>query len=168
MKVPLRWLSVEAMRDNLYSTKSDVWAFGIVLWEIGTLGNYRRLRVNAQGARFKRTFLFCCFEGGFPYPTVSNGELLMHLAEGNRLDQPGNCSDHLYELMNACWKEDPEDRPGFADIVAKLEPSHNQYYVDPYVDFNTLHLDFEFPPTTEEFKKKKAAASIDKKDAARQ
>uniref|UniRef100_A0A182YIL5 Uncharacterized protein n=1 Tax=Anopheles stephensi TaxID=30069 RepID=A0A182YIL5_ANOST len=37
-KVPLRWLSIEAMRDNLYSNKSDVWAFGIVLWEIGTLG----------------------------------------------------------------------------------------------------------------------------------
>jgi serine/threonine protein kinase len=39
-KVPLRWLSVEAMRDNLYSSKSDVWAFAIVLWEIGTLGKY--------------------------------------------------------------------------------------------------------------------------------
>lgn len=37
-KVPWRWLSIEAMRDNLYSTKSDVWAFAIVLWEIGTLG----------------------------------------------------------------------------------------------------------------------------------
>lgn len=37
-KVPLRWLSVEAMRDSLYSSKSDVWAFAIVLWEIGTLG----------------------------------------------------------------------------------------------------------------------------------
>lgn len=36
--VPLRWLSIEAMRDNLYSDKSDVWAFGIVLWEIGALG----------------------------------------------------------------------------------------------------------------------------------
>lgn len=37
----MRWLSVEAMKDNLYSSKSDVWAFAIVLWEIGTLGNYR-------------------------------------------------------------------------------------------------------------------------------
>ena len=39
-QVPLRWLSVEAMKDNLYSSKSDVWAFAIVLWEIGTLGKY--------------------------------------------------------------------------------------------------------------------------------
>lgn len=37
-QVPLRWLSIEAMRDNLYSAKSDVWAFGVLLWEIGTLG----------------------------------------------------------------------------------------------------------------------------------
>lgn len=39
-QVPLRWLSIEAMKDNLYSSKSDVWAFAIVLWEIGTLGEF--------------------------------------------------------------------------------------------------------------------------------
>lgn len=39
-RVPLRWLSLEAIKDNLYSSKSDVWAYGIVLWEIGTLGRF--------------------------------------------------------------------------------------------------------------------------------
>jgi len=43
LQVPLRWLSIEAMKDNLYSSKSDVWAFAIVLWEIGTLGELQHL-----------------------------------------------------------------------------------------------------------------------------
>ncbi|XP_054283321.1 fibroblast growth factor receptor-like [Macrosteles quadrilineatus] len=74
-KVPLRWLSVEAMRDSLYSSKSDVWAFGVVLWEIGTLG-------------------------GFPYPTVSDHELLAFLLSGKRLEKPDNISDELQLNMS--------------------------------------------------------------------
>lgn len=121
-KVPLRWLSVEAMRDHLYSGKSDVWAFGVLLWEIGTLG-------------------------GFPYPTVSNHELLTYLIEGRRLERPENCSEHLYRLMLACWSEAPADRPEFADIVQHLEPTHGRRV---YVDFNELRKDYTFPPTREQ------------------
>lgn len=122
-KVPLRWLSLEAMRDHLYSAKSDVWAFGVVLWEIGTLG-------------------------GFPYPTVSNHELLTYLVDGRRLDRPENCSEHLYRLMLACWSEAPDERPEFADIVQHLEPNHGRGGV--YVDFNELRKDYTFPPTREQ------------------
>lgn len=121
-KVPLRWLSLEAMRDHLYSAKSDVWAFGIVLWEIGTLG-------------------------GFPYPTVSNHELLSYLVGGQRLERPENCSEHLYRLMLACWLELPDERPEFADIVQHLEPAHGRRV---YVDFNELRKDYTFPPTREQ------------------
>lgn len=121
-KVPLRWLSLEAMRDHLYSSKSDVWAFGIVLWEIGTLG-------------------------GFPYPTVSNHDLLAFLLDGQRLERPANCSEHLYRLMLACWSEAADDRPAFADIVQHLEPTNGRRV---YVDFNELSRDYTFPPTREQ------------------
>nr|CAD7437602.1 unnamed protein product [Timema bartmani] len=70
-KFPLRWVSVEAIRDKLYSSKSDVWSFAIVLWEIGTLG-------------------------GFPYPTVDDHDVLSFLLEGNRLEKPDNCTEELY------------------------------------------------------------------------
>lgn len=102
-KLPLRWLSIEAIRDNLYSSKSDVWAFGIVLWEIGTLG-------------------------ASPYPTLSNNELIPFLMSGQRLEKPDICSDKVYELMLHCWHEDPLMRPSFADIYEKLQPK--SAYVD--------------------------------------
>lgn len=121
-KVPLRWLSIEAMRDNLYSSKSDVWAFGIVLWEIGTLG-------------------------GYPYPTVSNHELLSYLHNGNRLERPENCTSELYELMQNCWKPDPDDRPSFQEISKSLEP-HRRIYID----FNEIEPTYVFPPTSEQIK----------------
>ncbi|XP_039433954.1 platelet-derived growth factor receptor alpha isoform X2 [Culex pipiens pallens] len=119
-KVPLRWLSIEAMRDNFYSSKSDVWAFGVVLWEIGTLG-------------------------GFPYPSVSNHELLAFLQEGNRMAKPENITPELYELMQNCWKPNPDDRPSFREIRTFLEP-HRQIYID----FNEIEPSYVFPPTAEQ------------------
>lgn len=102
-KLPLRWLSIEAIRDNLYSSKSDVWAFGVVLWEIGTLG-------------------------ASPYPTLSNHELIPFLLSGKRLEKPEICSDKVYELMLHCWHEDPLLRPSFSDIYDRLQPK--TIYVD--------------------------------------
>lgn len=108
------------MRDNFYSTKSDVWAFGIVLWEIGTLG-------------------------GFPYPTVSDHELLSFLSDGQRLQRPENCSEKLYDLMLQCWSEHTDDRPNFVQIVNHLEESNQKVYVD----FSELSSDYVFPPLKE-------------------
>ncbi|XP_067002326.2 vascular endothelial growth factor receptor 1 isoform X2 [Anabrus simplex] len=118
-KVPLRWLSVEAMRDHLYSNKSDVWAFGVVLWEIGTLG-------------------------GFPYPTVEDTNLLRFLLDGRRLDKPDNCSDELYRVMLMCWSHCPDERPTFAELVTGLHSlvSRNR----AYVDFRSLPSEYVLPP----------------------
>ncbi|XP_055640819.1 platelet-derived growth factor receptor alpha isoform X2 [Toxorhynchites rutilus septentrionalis] len=122
-KVPLRWLSIEAMRDNLYSSKSDVWAFGIVLWEIGTLG-------------------------GYPYPTVSNHELLAFLYQGKRLERPDNCTAELYQLMLKCWRTDPDERPSFHEIGKMLEPHRNIY-----IDFNEIEPTYVLPPTSDQIKR---------------
>ncbi|GMR44354.1 hypothetical protein PMAYCL1PPCAC_14549, partial [Pristionchus mayeri] len=103
--IPLRWLSVEAIRDNVYSTKSDVWAFGVVLWEICTLG-------------------------GFPYPTVSDTDLLSHLTQGNRLEKPISCSDDIYNIMIMCWSANPNHRPSFACLADELGSMKS-----PYVEF---------------------------------
>ncbi|XP_055543965.1 vascular endothelial growth factor receptor 1 [Wyeomyia smithii] len=121
-KVPLRWLSIEAMRDNLYSSKSDVWAFGIVLWEIGTLG-------------------------GYPYPTVSNHELLAFLHNGNRLERPEICTTELYQIMLRCWQAEPENRPSFHQISKSLQPHHRIY-----IDFNEIEPTYVFPPTSEQIR----------------
>ncbi|XP_063697549.1 fibroblast growth factor receptor [Culicoides brevitarsis] len=120
-RVPLRWLSLEAIRDNLYSSKSDVWAYGIVLWEIGTLG-------------------------GFPYPTVCNTEILSFLSSGKRLERPENCTEQLYDLMLQCWSANPNDRPDFRGILSQLDPQKQPIYID----FNELDPNYAFPPTVDE------------------
>ncbi|XP_050328761.1 mast/stem cell growth factor receptor Kit [Bactrocera neohumeralis] len=102
-KLPLRWLSIEAIRDNIYSNKSDVWAYGVVLWEIGTLG-------------------------ASPYPTISNHELIPFLLSGKRLEKPEICTDQVYAIMMQCWDESAENRPTFEELYKALSPS--AAYVD--------------------------------------
>lgn len=99
----MRWLSIEAIRDNIYSNKSDVWAYGVVLWEIGTLG-------------------------ASPYPTISNKELIPFLLSGERLDKPDICTDQVYTLMLQCWHEDPVERPSFEELYGILSPKNA--YID--------------------------------------
>ncbi|RCN49471.1 protein tyrosine kinase [Ancylostoma caninum] len=127
--IPLRWLSPEAIRDNLYSTKSDVWAYGIVLWEIVTLG-------------------------GFPYPTVCDKDMLQYLLDGNRLEKPISCSDEIYAVMTECWRLCARDRPSFVCLCDRLGSLSI-----PYVEFapnTTLPPHGELlnaPPTTHRFHK---------------
>ncbi|XP_037811240.1 receptor-type tyrosine-protein kinase FLT3 isoform X2 [Lucilia sericata] len=102
-KLPLRWLSIEAILDNIYTNKSDVWAYGVVLWEIGTLG-------------------------ASPYPTLSNHELVKFLKMGGRLEKPDICTEQIYELMLKCWSEFCDERPSFEEIYTILSAS--SAYID--------------------------------------
>lgn len=91
--------------------------------------------------------------GGFPYPTVSNHELLNYLKDGQRLEKPENCSETLYELMIHCWAADPDDRPDFGDISKKLDPNKSKIYID----FSELSPNYVFPPTSDELTLKQVA-----------
>ncbi|KAG9484069.1 hypothetical protein GDO78_009786 [Eleutherodactylus coqui] len=95
-KMPVKWIAVESLADRIYTVKSDVWAFGITMWEIAT-------------------------RGMTPYPGVQNHEIYDYLFEGHRLKQPADCLDELYELMYLCWRADPADRPTFTELKNNLE-----------------------------------------------
>ncbi|XP_065664257.1 tyrosine-protein kinase receptor Tie-1 isoform X3 [Hydra vulgaris] len=95
-RMPVKWMSIEALRDQLFTIYSDVWAYGVVLFEIVTLG-------------------------GTPYPTLSNRELLNFLKAGCRMDRPDNCSSIIYDIMLHCWNENLIMRPSFTELRKQLE-----------------------------------------------
>jgi len=94
--LPVRWMAPESLYDGLFTTSSDVWSYGIVLWEITTLA--------AQ-----------------PYPGKSNEDVLSFVIDGGILEQPDDCPDRLYNMMCNCWKTEPKARPSFLEIVQFLE-----------------------------------------------
>ncbi|XP_028967596.1 proto-oncogene tyrosine-protein kinase receptor Ret [Galendromus occidentalis] len=95
-RVPVKWMAIESLEDQIYTTRSDVWSFGVVLWEIVSLG-------------------------ATPYPGLS-GERLCHLLkQGYRMYQPDNCSDQLYAVMRDCWRPDPNERPSFRLLAQKFD-----------------------------------------------
>ncbi|VDO76181.1 unnamed protein product [Heligmosomoides polygyrus] len=94
-RLPLKWMSPEAIRHYEFSAQSDVWAFGVLLFEVITLG-------------------------GSPYPSVSPEEMLPFLENGGRMERPDNCPENFYQVMCECWTCDPEKRPDFSAIRQKL------------------------------------------------
>ncbi|XP_063921825.1 receptor-like tyrosine-protein kinase kin-16 isoform X2 [Zophobas morio] len=117
-KLPLRWMAIEAIVEQKYDSKSDVWSFGVVLWEIGTLG-------------------------AFPYESVPDSFLQQFLQMGRRLERPEICTNELYELMRLCWARNPEDRPTFRELVEALDVKKRRVYVN----FNHLNPTYVFPPS---------------------
>ncbi|XP_065218556.1 hepatocyte growth factor receptor-like [Planococcus citri] len=111
-RLPVKWMAPEALHHNLYTTQSDVWSFGIFLWEVVTLGS-------------------------IPYPTFTNmEELVQALDDGYRMKKPPNCSMKMYRIMRECWNYSSEDRPTFSIIVENLEEMlssdyDNEMYEEP-------------------------------------
>ncbi|CAB01652.1 Receptor-like tyrosine-protein kinase kin-16 [Caenorhabditis elegans] len=90
--VPVRWMSPEAFDTMKFTEKSDVWSFGICLYEIFTLGQ-------------------------LPYPDVPSERIYEYMHSGRRCPQPQHCHVELYDLMKLCWHEKPELRPNFSNCV---------------------------------------------------
>ncbi|XP_072023822.1 uncharacterized protein [Amphiura filiformis] len=94
-RVPVRWMAPESLERKVYTTKSDVWSFGILLWEIATLG-------------------------GTPYPNEDPKYMIPLLRSGYRMSKPNNCLNEMYAIMTQCWHKDPEERPPFDELTPKL------------------------------------------------
>ncbi|XP_072313212.1 fibroblast growth factor receptor homolog 1 [Eucyclogobius newberryi] len=96
-RVPLRWYPPEYFKNNYYSFKGDVWAFGIVLWEMQTFGT-------------------------LPYPTLQTSEsVVYHICIGHKNSNPEGCRPEILHVMRDCWLEPYALRPSFTDIVRMLE-----------------------------------------------
>ncbi|XP_059956953.1 muscle, skeletal receptor tyrosine-protein kinase isoform X5 [Mesoplodon densirostris] len=94
--IPIRWMPPESIFYNRYTTESDVWAYGVLLWEIFSYGLQ-------------------------PYYGMAHEEVICYVRDGNILSCPENCPLELYNLMRLCWSELPADRPSFTSIHRILE-----------------------------------------------
>ncbi|XP_063002373.1 insulin receptor-related protein [Elgaria multicarinata webbii] len=94
--LPVRWMSPEALKDGIFSTHSDIWSFGVVLWEIGTLAEQ-------------------------PYQGLSNEQVLHFVMDNGVLEKPEHCPEKLHELMIGCWQQNPRLRPSFTQILERIK-----------------------------------------------
>ncbi|KAJ6641547.1 Tyrosine kinase receptor Cad96Ca [Pseudolycoriella hygida] len=120
--LPIRWMAPEALQYHIFSTETDVWAFGIVLWEI------------ASG-------------GCTPYPNLSGREVVRNIPNGTRPEIPSDCRPELYELMARAWRKDPRQRPTFKDARNELARALCQWEVEDntsdYLDVSGFSEDIE-------------------------
>ncbi|XP_027752938.1 tyrosine-protein kinase Fes/Fps isoform X2 [Empidonax traillii] len=94
-QIPVKWTAPEALNYGRYSSESDVWSFGILLWEAFSLG-------------------------AIPYANLSNQQTREAVEQGVRLDPPEQCPEEVYQLMQRCWEYDPHKRPSFSTIHQDL------------------------------------------------
>nr|XP_058139198.1 vascular endothelial growth factor receptor 3 isoform X2 [Dasypus novemcinctus] len=95
-RLPLKWMAPESIFDKVYTTQSDVWSFGVLLWEIFSLG-------------------------ASPYPGVQiNEEFCQRLREGTRMRAPELATPAIRSIMLSCWSGDPKARPAFSELVELL------------------------------------------------
>ena len=106
---PIKWTAPEAALYRRFTVKSDVWSFGILLWELITYG---------------------CF----PYPGMNNDQVLQEIQRGYRMPCPMGCSKQLYEIMRDCWKGDADARPTFETLLWNLEE-----FFTPYDGYKILY-----------------------------
>lgn len=105
--LPIRWMAPESLYFSVFTPKSDVWGFGILMWEIVTLGST-------------------------PYPGMGAREVMRRVRDGYRLERPAHCHPDLYLIIQKCWAGDMNKRPDFSELrkeIAKLlEDQHG--YID--------------------------------------
>ncbi|XP_073955418.1 receptor protein-tyrosine kinase sevenless isoform X2 [Choristoneura fumiferana] len=90
--LPVRWMAVECLVDGVFSCQSDVWAWGVLCWEVLSLGQQ-------------------------PYPARTNRQVLGYVRAGGTPDRPPNCPSLFYELLQKCWSYSAEARPSFRQCL---------------------------------------------------
>ncbi|XP_046647046.1 platelet-derived growth factor receptor alpha-like [Daphnia pulicaria] len=117
--MPVKWMAIESLVDRFFSSQSDVWSYGVLLWEIFSLGRV-------------------------PYPGMDVGHILMkEIQKGYRMDKPELAPNFFGDMMADCWKSDPKERPTFSQteqiICGHMESSVTSDYLNmnaPYVKLN--------------------------------
>lgn len=112
--VPIKWMAIESLTHKVYTSKSDVWSFGVMLWEMFTFG-------------------------GNPYAGFEmNDKFVKKLKDGLRLTKPNMCPTRVYEVMESCWREQADERPSFDQLVTTLGDMLETSVQQAYLDMDTV------------------------------
>lgn len=95
-RIPIKWTAPEALRHGEFSSRSDMWSFGILLYEIYTFGR-------------------------LPYPKIPLAEVVKYVESGYRMECPDGCPKSIYDIMRRSWNASAKERPSFADILKEIE-----------------------------------------------
>eukprot|EP00040_Diaphanoeca_grandis_P033697 m.206812 g.206812 ORF g.206812 m.206812 type:complete len:812 (-) comp32969_c3_seq2:226-2661(-) len=112
LKLPIKWMALESIKDKIFTVKTDVWGFGIMVWEVLSYGE-------------------------IPYGDVKNIEVEKHVADGNRLSCCKGCPQVYHDLLSTCWLKNPGQRPDFEVLELKIRNLDGQArgkYPDPRPD----------------------------------
>ncbi|XP_035431281.1 tyrosine-protein kinase Btk29A isoform X3 [Spodoptera frugiperda] len=104
-KFPIKWAPPEVLNYTRFSSKSDVWAFGVLMWEVFTCGKV-------------------------PYGRVKNSEVAEMVQRGMLLEKPKGCLNEIYNVMRLCWRRLPEERPSFRALKEELAVIANSVLAD--------------------------------------
>ncbi|XP_071313534.1 hepatocyte growth factor receptor isoform X2 [Trachinotus anak] len=118
VKLPVKWMALESLQTHKFTTKSDVWSFGVLLWELMT-------------------------RGAPPYSDVNSFDITVFLLQGRRLLQPEFCPDALYTVMIECWHPKPERRPSFSELVSSISAIFSSFSGEHYVLLNTTYVNID-------------------------
>ena len=113
--LPIRWMPLESLLHSKFTIESDVWSFGVVLWEIFSLGMQ-------------------------PYYGMVHEEVIKFLKDGNYLPYPENTPVPIYNLMKGCWNRKGSSRPAFRNIHKNLCNAYDEIYKHHNVDPYHVHL----------------------------
>ncbi|XP_076879035.1 hepatocyte growth factor receptor-like [Brachyhypopomus gauderio] len=118
VKLPVKWMALESLQTHKFTTKSDVWSFGVLLWELMT-------------------------RGAPPYSDVNTFDITVFLLQGRRLLQPEFCPDALYNVMIECWHPKPERRPTFSELASRISAIFSSFSGEHYVLLNTTYVNID-------------------------